>query len=184
VSELADRIGKSQEFVSKRIQLLRLPERIQQEIIRQRITPSAGLEMLPLEKNDMEDVADILVSKHLTRDDIRNIIKMSRNYEECGEKNITGRAQQIYFVDKALRKSIAVMKSTLVNFDDIIDNVGDDWVIRELLMQYRIKIHGDIDTLLKLRKRLNVRIASNCYCSLVYCYIAISSVLSLASSLI
>jgi ParB family chromosome partitioning protein len=156
VTELANRIGKSQEFVSKRIQLLRLPERIQQEIIRQRITHSAGLEMLPLEKNDMEEIADVLISKHLTRNDVRNIIKMSRNSEEYGEKSVTGCAQEIY-IDNALRKSIAVMKSTLVNFDDIINNVGDDWVIWELLMQYRMLIHGDIDTFLKLRRRLNVR---------------------------
>jgi ParB family chromosome partitioning protein len=159
VTELANRIGKSQEFVSKRIQLLRLPERIQQEIIRQRITTSAGLEMLPLEKNNMEEVADILLSKQqLTRDDIRNIIKMSRNSEEYSEKTVTEYTQEIYFIDKALRKSIAVMKSTLVNFDDIINNIGDDWVIRELLMQYRMIIHGDIDTFLKLRKRLNAKV--------------------------
>ncbi len=44
VSELAKIIGKSQEFVTKRIQLLSLPEEIQQEIIRQRITPSVALE--------------------------------------------------------------------------------------------------------------------------------------------
>jgi ParB family transcriptional regulator, chromosome partitioning protein len=157
VTELANKIGKSQEFVSKRIQLLRLPERRQQEIIRQRITTSTGLEMLPLEKKYMEEVADILVSKHLTRDDVRNIIKMSRSSEEFGEKSVTGDAQEIYFIDKALRKSVAVTKSTLVNFDDIINNVGYDWVIRELLMQYRMIIHGDIDTFLKLRKRLHVR---------------------------
>ena len=29
-----------------------------------------------------------------------------------------------------------------------------DWVLKELLMQYRLIIHGDIDTFMKLRKRL------------------------------
>ncbi len=46
------------------------------------------------------------------------------------------------------------MKYTLVNFDDIVNNVNDEWVLKELLMQYRMIIHGDIDTFLKLRKRL------------------------------
>jgi hypothetical protein len=54
--------------------------------------------------------------------------------------------KEIYLLDKALRKSIAVMKSTLVNFDDIVNNVNDEWVLKELLMQYRKIIHGDIDS--------------------------------------
>ncbi|MGH9986010.1 MAG: hypothetical protein ACRD8W_18880, partial [Nitrososphaeraceae archaeon] len=29
-----------------------------------------------------------------------------------------------------------------------------EWILKELLMQYRLIIHGDIDTFLKLRKRL------------------------------
>jgi hypothetical protein len=50
------------------------------------------------------------------------------------------------------------MKSTLVNFDDIVNNVNDEWVLKELLMQYRMIIHGDIDTFLKLRKRLTKKV--------------------------
>jgi hypothetical protein len=50
------------------------------------------------------------------------------------------------------------MKSTLVNFDDIVNNVNDDWILKELLKQYRMIIHGGIDTLLKLRKRLRIKI--------------------------
>ncbi len=50
------------------------------------------------------------------------------------------------------------MKSTLVNFDDIVNNVEDDWVLKELLMQYRLIIHGDIDTFLKLRERLKTKL--------------------------
>ena len=49
------------------------------------------------------------------------------------------------------------MKSTLVNFDDIVNSVNDDWILKELLMQYRMIIHGDIDTFLKLRKRLRMK---------------------------
>src|SRR6266516_4656963 len=52
VSELAKRIGRSQEFVTRRIQLLRLPERIREEIMRQRITPSVALEMLPYHRSN------------------------------------------------------------------------------------------------------------------------------------
>jgi ParB family chromosome partitioning protein len=163
ISELSRRIGKSQEFVTKRIQLLRLPERIQREIIRQRITPSAAIEMLPLGKQEVEALAEVLSHESLTRDEIRQMVKISRDIQEKGpdeganEQNFSVYHKEIFLIDRALRKSIAVMKSTLVNFDDILNNIGDDWVIRELLMQYRLIIHGDIDTFVKLRKRLGMK---------------------------
>lgn len=162
ISELARRIGKSQEFVTERIQLLRLPERVREGIIRQRITPSVALEMLPLEKEAMEEFADFIINNPLTKDEVRHIVRVSKeehegndnSFENPGNHGSTSSEKELYLLDKALRKSIAVMKSTLVNFDDIVNNVNDEWVLKELLMQYRLIIHGDIDTFLKLRKRL------------------------------
>lgn len=161
ISELARRIGKSQEFVTKRIQLLRLPEKVREQVIRQRITPSVALEMLPLDNEAIEEFADFIIQNHLTKEEVRHIVRISKSenneentYTTMDSKNNTQQEKEIYLLDKALRKSIAVMKSTLVNFDDIVNNVNDDWVLKELLMQYRMIIHGDIDTFLKLRKRL------------------------------
>ena len=69
--------------------------------------------------------------------------------------------RELYLLDKALMKSITIMKSTLVGFDDIINSVHYNWILKELLMQYRLIIHGDIDTFLKLRKRLKVKMPPN-----------------------
>lgn len=171
VSELAKRIGRSQEFVTRRIQLLRLPERIREEIMRQRITPSVALEMLPLDKGAIEEFADFVIKNPLTRNEIRHIVKVSKtksdekgptNYEDkSGNSKSIACEKELYLLDKALRKTIAVMKSTMVNFDDILNNVNENWILKELLMQYRLIIHGDIDTFLKLRKRLRVKIPKN-----------------------
>jgi ParB family transcriptional regulator, chromosome partitioning protein len=165
ISDLSRRIGKSQEFVTKRIQLLRLPEKVREEIIRQRMTASVALEMLPLEKEAMEEFADFIIKNPLTKDEVRHIVRISKggydddnnlviDHSTGSNKNNINQEKELYLLDKALRKSIAVMKSTLVNFDDIVNNVNDEWVLKELLMQYRMIIHGDIDTFLKLRKRL------------------------------
>src|SRR2546428_10262904 len=168
MSELAKHIGRSQEFVTRRIQLLRLPERIREEIMCQRITPSVALEMLPLDKGAIEEFADFVIKSPLTRSEIRHIVKVSKaksdengptNYEDKSS-NSKGIAceKELHLLDKALRKTIAVMKSTMVNFDDILNNVNENWILKELLRQYRLIIHGDIDTFLKLRKRLRVKI--------------------------
>ncbi len=164
ITELAARIGRSQEFVTKRIQLLRLPQNIRNEIIRQRISPSVALEMLPLDRGAMQEFADFVIKNPLTKVEIRNIVKASRARSSdhkdlnghCLSKNVT-QEKELYLIDKALRKSIVVMKSTLLNFDDIVNSVNDDWILKELLMQYRMIIHGDIDTFLKLRKRLMMK---------------------------
>jgi ParB family chromosome partitioning protein len=157
ISELAARIGRSQEFVTKRIQLLRLPQNIRNEIIHHRISPSVALEMLPLDKEAMQEVADFVIKNPLTKVQIRNIVKTSiaTSNDLDGVSRNVSREKDV--IDKALRKSIAVMKSTLVNLDDIVNSVNDDWILKELLMQYRMIIHGDIDTFLKLRKRLSMK---------------------------
>ncbi|HET7147005.1 MAG TPA: ParB/RepB/Spo0J family partition protein [Candidatus Nitrosopolaris sp.] len=164
ITQLAARIGRSQEYVTKRIQLLRLPQNIRNEIIRQRISPSAALEMLPLDTSDMQEFADFVIKNPLSKVEIRNIVKASRARSndlndrngKCPSKDMS-HEKELYLIDKALRKSVAVMKSTLVNFDDIVNSVNDDWILKELFMQYRMIIHGDIDTFLKLRKRLRMK---------------------------
>jgi ParB family transcriptional regulator, chromosome partitioning protein len=162
ITELAARIGRSQEFVTKRIQLLRLPQNIRNEIIHRRITPSVALEMLPLDKEAMQEFANSVIKNPLTKVEIRNIVKISKakkdefndHSDQYPDRRIS---QEKDLIDKALRKSIVLMKSTLLNFDDIVNSVNDDWILKELLMQYRMIIHGDIDTFLKLRKRLRMK---------------------------
>jgi ParB family transcriptional regulator, chromosome partitioning protein len=159
ITELARRIGRSQEFVTKRIQLLRLPPNIRNEIIHRRITPSVALEMLPLNKEAMQEFANFVIKNPLTKAEVRNIVKISKVKKEFDDQIYTERTvfDEKDLIDRALRKSIVLMKSTLVNFDDIVNSVNDDWILKELLMQYRMIIHGDIDTFLKLRKRLRMK---------------------------
>lgn len=155
ISELASRIGKSQEFVTKRIQLLNFPKKVQEEIIRQRIPVSTVLELLPLEPKKIEVITDFAIQNKLTKNEVREMVKKSRKYKSHKNeksKNIT-HEKQIHYLQKSLTKSIAALKANLLNFDDIIDDTND-WMLKEILMQYRQIIHGDIDTFIKLRKRL------------------------------
>jgi ParB family chromosome partitioning protein len=175
ISELAKHIGKSQEFVTKRIQLLSLPEEIQKEIIRQRITPSVALELLASDKDSIQEVGEFVIKNSLTKIEARNLVKnlMNENVtknditinldetEEIVKKHMTSYERELYLLDKALMKSITIMKSTLVSFDDVINSVDYNWILKELLMQYRLIIHQDIDTFLKLRKRLKSKMPLN-----------------------
>jgi ParB family transcriptional regulator, chromosome partitioning protein len=176
VCELAKRIGKSQEYVTKRIQLLKLPINVREEIIRQRITPSTALELLPLDQESIKEISSLVVKNSLTKNETRYMVRASKKLSDASDKSapqnagegmhvdpcsMTSYEKETYLLDKALMRSIAVMKSTLVNLDDIVNSVEDDWILKELLMQYRLIIHGDIDTFLKLRKRLSLKMPRN-----------------------
>ena len=160
VSELAKRIGRSQEFVTKRIQLLSLPTKIQDEIIRQRITPSVALEMLSLNKEAIESLSEFIIDNNLTKYETRRIVKMkSKHYNKRDSAtNTMTYEKEIYLLDRTMKRTIAALKSSLVNFDDIIEDTSDKWILKELLMQYRQIVHGDIDTFLKLRKKIALKL--------------------------
>jgi len=159
VSELAKRIGRSQEFVTKRIQLLRLPQKIQEEIIRQRMNPSVALELLPLSKDVIGPLTDLVIDNKLTKYEARRLVRInSKSNGKSEEKIGITSEKELHLLDRTLRKTIATLKSSLINFDDIIEDTNDRWIVKELLMQYRQIIHGDIDTFLKLRKKIAMKI--------------------------
>ncbi len=159
VSELAKRIGRSQEFVTKRIQLLRLPQKIQEEIIRQRMNPSVALELLPLPKDVIGPLTDLVIDNKLTKYEARRLVRInSKSNGKSEEKIGITSEKELHLLDRTLRKTIATLKSSLINFDDIIEDTNDRWIVKELLMQYRQIIHGDIDTFLKLRKKIAMKI--------------------------
>ena len=61
ITNLSKSIGKSQEFVTKRIRLLRFPKNIREEIIRQRISPNVALELLLLNSESMQESVDFMI---------------------------------------------------------------------------------------------------------------------------
>jgi len=155
VSHLASRIGKSQEFVTKRLHLLKFSKKIQEEIIRRRISVSTALELLPLDPKKIETLADFAIQNKLTKIEVREMVKKNRKYKSRKNENQNNFTyeKQVHFLQKSLTKSISALKVNLLNFDDVIDDTND-WILKEILMQYRQIIHGDIDTFMRLRKKL------------------------------
>jgi len=90
VSELSKKIGKSQEHVSKRLQLLRLPKRVQREIIRRRITPSAAYELCCVDSEYTEKLADEILREKLSLREVRRVIK---SYDAMGRPAFPSREQ-------------------------------------------------------------------------------------------
>lgn len=158
VSVLAEKIGRSQEYVSRRIQLLQLPVKIQEKIMRRRISASIAQELLSIDSKAVEKLVEMIENKHIKRNEIRQIVKSVRKENLRRSDKETGTSptyeEVVGITDGALRKCVTILKSTLLRIDDVVNEIDEDWITKEMLMQYRMILHGDIDTFLRLRKRL------------------------------
>lgn len=158
VSVLAEKIGRSQEYVSRRIQLLQLPVKIQEKIMRRRISASVAQELLSIDSKAAEKLVEMIEDKHIKRNEIRQIVKSVRKENLRRSDKETGTSptyeEVVGITDGALRKCVTILKSTLLRIDDVVNEIDEDWITKEMLMQYRMILHGDIDTFLRLRKRL------------------------------
>ena len=103
-SQLARKIGKSQEYVSQRISLLSLPRSIQREIIGRQINPSAAQEITRLnDRRAQKALSDLAAKLHLSV----GIIRESTKSINSGEA-----------VDVALNKAQQRQQKAQQNFQD------------------------------------------------------------------
>ena len=167
VSDLARKIGKSQEYVSNRLRLLSLPKEAQEEVIRRRITSSAAQELASLDDNIVREVIEIGREQHLTVREVRRIVKHHRQTSQQGAPSYSffdlfanypdpweRRARRI---DRALARAVASLKMDKYRLGDVIDYLGnekDEWIVREILLEYIRRLNEQIDMLLRFRKRL------------------------------
>jgi hypothetical protein len=110
---------------------------------------------LTFDVESVREIGEFVIKNALTRIKATNLVKrfMKENLiddkftsnpndgDEFKHTDSTIHERELYLLDKALMKSITIMKSTLVGFDDIINSVNYNWILKELLMQYRLIIH-------------------------------------------
>jgi len=154
-SELAKVIGKSQEYVSKRIKLLELPAEMQDEIIRHRIKASLGEELAYVkDKETQSRLAKMVSERHVTVKQLRHEVSVAEN--QCiGNKTDPVDFQQSF--DRSITaydKAIIALKLTLRRINDIIESVKDEhWLINGSLLQQRAIITSQIDSLLREKRK-------------------------------
>jgi ParB family chromosome partitioning protein len=78
-SDLARRIGKSQEYISRRIKLLDLPEEMQQEIMRNRISVSLAQELFPLTESESQEAIKFIEENQLNSRQTRQLVRVMKS---------------------------------------------------------------------------------------------------------
>jgi ParB family chromosome partitioning protein len=149
ISELSQKIGRSTSFVSKRIRLLTLPPPIVAEFLRRRKSLSAAEELLSLEPDEQLTIAKMMSSKELSVREVRRMVKSVKEADPWKSQEVKER-----LVGRTIDQVISAQRLTLARMDLAIERLDKQWVEKEILMQYRLAVHNQIDSLMRLRKKL------------------------------
>jgi ParB family transcriptional regulator, chromosome partitioning protein len=183
-SDLAHRIAKSQEYISKRIRLLSLPESLQKDVLEGRMSVSTAEELLPL--NDsviVQEVGTYVAQNALNKEETRQMVKVMRknldvpdavfedkiattiklkDLEQAKAKDNSRLSEDYEALRSTLKSSILGVRISLKNIDDVVEDLEDTqydsleygWIIREIIMENRFRLHEQLDLLLKQSTKL------------------------------
>ena len=159
-TELARRIGKSQEYVSRRIGLLSLPEMVQEQIMRRRIAPSVAQELTLLNDDDAEKMAEEIGARGLSLREVRRIIRRKQSKE--GLEESTGfladdpesLERRVKRVSRELNIAVASLGGAVVRLGEVADGLEDEWLVREAIFVCRDNLREQMDNLTRLRRKV------------------------------
>ena len=159
VSDLAKKIGKSEEYVSHRIQLLKLSEETQKKIASNMLNVSKAIEIstIPIEKQSQ--IVGEIIKNNLSVKRIRELKMILRDNITEDYTNI-GFANGNNYLSKSLKitkKASLSLKVTLARIDNLIEESQisiepeQRTEIINFLMELRIRIHELIDDTIKFK---------------------------------
>ena len=164
VTELAAKIGKSEEYVSHRIQLLKLPEEVKQHVIENRLNVSSALELTSISSEKQNMIVQQIDSSDLTVRQIREMKSLMKT-KTIAESSGTDQFSQIpprvlnrkSHMLKLTKKTTLALRITLARIDNLIDEVhstvepAERAEIVSFLMGTRLRIHSLIDETIRYK---------------------------------
>jgi ParB family chromosome partitioning protein len=156
VSDLGRKIGMSEEYVSHRLQLLKLPDSIKEQIAQSRINVSQAIELTALPASRQAEIVSQVVGENLTVREIREIKSVLSRHET----DLDGAAYAVDSVPKPARiakKASLTLRVTLSRLDNLIEEVHSTVEpdqraeIISMLMDMRRQVHSMIDDAIKFK---------------------------------
>lgn len=154
VHELAEKIGKSPEYVSHRISLLRLPEQILRDVEVEKISVSSAYELLGIGSDEVrlqfsKGISDAKLSSKM----VRRAVKTFRQTELSDTTGVDFKdpSRGSDEVCNSLNAAMLVYRVTLARLDKIINDCEDDCIQKQLLAQ-RYRVHSLIDDCIKIKR--------------------------------
>ena len=156
VQQLGLKIGKSPEYVSHRISLLRLPDEVQRDVECGRIPVSSAYELLGIRSDEMKvQLSKEISQAKLSSKSVRRTVKAFRQTEVTDYSTRNHLFKDPLTDSEAgsnsLRAAVLVYKVTLARLDKIIEDCRDEPTQKRLLTQ-RYFVHSLIDDCLKIQR--------------------------------
>ena len=162
VSELAKKVGKSEEYVSHRLQLLKLPDSVKEQIAQNRLNVSQAIELTTLSSSTQAELMTQVINENLTVREIREIkLALSRSdklyAESTGEIGLCYSEPCMPKSAKIAKKTALTLRVTLTRLDNLIEEVrstvepNDRAEVVSMLMGMRKQIHSMIDEAIRFR---------------------------------
>jgi len=163
ITQLAEKIGKSQAYISNRIRLLALPKGVRDDVIRRRISPSVAQELVALGDEEADEIVEIIHERNLSMREVRRMVRHHRGTAanlrgEVAASDLDAREPGLaelraQMAERAIARAVASMRMDSYRLGEVIDDVADQWVLTETLMPCRDTLNEQIDNLLRFRKR-------------------------------
>jgi ParB family chromosome partitioning protein len=158
VSELARKLGMSEEYISHRIQLLKLPDYIKEKILSQRLGVSQAIELSNIPTQTQSEIISKVIKNNLTVRQIREVKSILKQEGRCSSENdySKGISKSVHVV-RVTKKTSLALKITLARLDVLIDEIHrtiepeDRLEIINFLMATRLKIHNMIDETIRFK---------------------------------
>ncbi|MDQ3884874.1 MAG: ParB/RepB/Spo0J family partition protein [Thermoproteota archaeon] len=157
VSELAKKIGKSEEYVSHHMQLLKLPDEIKDKIVNNSLKVSQAIEIVQIPHDKQQNIASEVISNNLTVRQIREL-KMALREEEKFDNTVISPKEESRSPAIAKKASLT-LKITLARVDNLINEVhttiepDQRAEIINFLMGIRLTIHSLIDESIRFKNK-------------------------------
>lgn len=165
VSELARKIGKSEEYVSHRLQLLKLPNAIRDQISQNRLNVSQAIELTTLSASAQSELVAQVIGENLTVREIREIKNTLAKHD--GPISDSYPETQFYHTETTLprpakiaKKTALTLRVTLTRIDNLIEEVrstvepSQRAEIINMLMMMRKEIHSMIDEAIRFKNAI------------------------------
>jgi ParB family transcriptional regulator, chromosome partitioning protein len=169
-TELAKKIGKSQEYVSHRIKLLTLPEEVKDALREKRIAVASAEELMWIKEDEAKrKIAGLISTKKLTMHEVRHLVRTMNSVTGLSSLEAQNTLSMehdnglfstpLYTKEndpkaefsKLTSELILILRIALIRIDDLAEKAKDP-KLRELIVSRRIEIHGIIDELISTRK--------------------------------
>lgn len=159
MSELANKIGKSVQYVERRVRLLDLPPDVIESVTSLDISSSIAEELLSLKNKEYQsDFAKLAREKQLSSRVIRDLVKEFQGVASNKLGDVDTFYAKIKDVDestqRAFDKSITILKLAMHRLTSVMEDMEDNWIIYETLKHHRSVIHDQIDLLIKEKKKI------------------------------